>query len=248
MVSWVSALFLGMAGLLPQLGQTPKTATFLPSVSVLLPPDVSSETVQISYFLVGPFGGYGAYLTQQTGVNSYEIPTIVEGKVATEVRMIIYAPGCEIQKLTIALAKTSSVSQKFLCQRVKTIKLAGQIVSNELLTNNHSELSVTYMAYWAHGFYGIKDGFVTQFHVASISLDTNGMFRLDLPYFSEDAGAPSSQERSSFRLTLRDSKTWNPITLLQPDMSEYRTGNHSLRIQPPYPDGLRFRVFGFEFN
>src|SRR5258708_33280422 len=83
LVSWVSVLLLGMAGLLPQSAQTPKTASFLPSVSISLPPDILSETVQISYFLVGPFGGYGGYAAQRTGGHSYEDSTIGEGKAAT---------------------------------------------------------------------------------------------------------------------------------------------------------------------
>src|SRR5882762_3319079 len=99
-----------MAGLLPQSAQTPKSAGFLPSVSILLPPDILSETVQISYFLVGPFGGYGGYAAQRTGVRSYDIPTVVEGKAATEIRMIVYASGCEIQQFVIPLAEDSRVS------------------------------------------------------------------------------------------------------------------------------------------
>jgi len=87
-----------MAGLRPQSAQTPKTASFLPSVSISLPPDILSETVQISYFLVGPFGGYGGYAARRTGVHSYEIPTMVDDKAATEIRMIVYASGCEIQQ------------------------------------------------------------------------------------------------------------------------------------------------------
>src|SRR5882762_10417512 len=88
-VGWVLAILLGMAGLLPQSAQTPKIASFLPSVSISLPPDILSETVQISYFLVGPFGGYGGYAAQRTGVHSYEIPTMLDGKAATEIRMIV---------------------------------------------------------------------------------------------------------------------------------------------------------------
>ena len=65
MVGWVLAILVGMAGLLPQSAQTPKTATFLPSVSISLPPDILSETVQISYFLVGPFGGNGGFAAQR---------------------------------------------------------------------------------------------------------------------------------------------------------------------------------------
>lgn len=111
MFSWGSVLLIGLAGLLPQSAQTPKIASFLPSVSISLPPDVFSETVQISYFLIGPFGGYGAYVTQRAGVHSYEIPTMVEGKVATEIRMIVYAPGCEVQQFVLPLAEHSRVNQ-----------------------------------------------------------------------------------------------------------------------------------------
>lgn len=58
------------------------------------------------------------------------------------------------------------------------------------------------MAYWAHGFYGIADGFITQFGLATVSPDANGMFRVDLPYFSADAAASSSQGRAGFWLML----------------------------------------------
>src|SRR6266699_2418414 len=146
-----------MAGLLPQSAQTPKTASFLPSASISLPPDILSETVQISYFLVGPFGGYGGYAAQRTGVHSYEIPAIVEGKAATDIRMIVYASGCEIQQYVLPLAEHSRVNQEFQCQRAETVRLSGKIVPTALVSDNNAELVVTYMAYWAHGFYGIAD-------------------------------------------------------------------------------------------
>ena len=107
MVGWVSAILLGMAGLLSQSAQTPKTASILPSVSISLPPDILSETVQISYFLLGPFGGYGGYAAQRTGVHSYDIPTMVDGKAATEIRMIVYASSCEIQQFVLLLTEHS---------------------------------------------------------------------------------------------------------------------------------------------
>ena len=156
MVGWVLAILLGMAGLLPQSAQTPKIASFLQSVSISLPPDILSETVQISYFLVGPFGGYGGYAAQRTGVQSYDIPTVAEGKAATEIRMIVYASGCEIQQFVIPLAEHSRVSQEFPCQRVETIKLSGHIVPDELVRDTNAELVVTYMAYWAHGIRHIR--------------------------------------------------------------------------------------------
>ena len=233
--------------LLSLLAQTPKTASFLPSVSVSLPPGVLSETVQISYFLVGPFGGYGGYVAQRAGVHSYEIPTMVEGKDATEIRMIVYASGCEIQQFVLPLAEHSRVNQEFQCQRAETVRLSGKIVPTALVSDNNAELVVTYMASWAHGFYGITDGIVTEFHLATVSPDAKGMFEVDLPYFSaDDAEASSPQHRASFRLMLRDSKTWNLIAPnLEPEKQELRLEEHSLRIQSYYPDDLLFTAEHF---
>ena len=246
MVGWVLAILLGIAGLLPQPAQTPNTASFLPSVSISLPPDILSETVQISYFLVGPFGGYGGYAAQRTGVHSYEIPAMVDGQAATEIRMIVYAPGCDIQQFVLPLTEHSRVSQEFPCQRVKTVKLSGKIVPSALVRDNNAELVATYMAYWAHGFYGISDGFVIEFHLATVSPDAEGMFQVDLPYFSGDVEASSSQRRASFWLMLRDSKTWNHIASnLEPEKQELRLTEHGLRIRSHYPDDLIFTAEPF---
>jgi hypothetical protein len=86
----ILVILLGVASFLGTT-QTPAQTDDLPVVSIALPRNVPSETVQISYFLVGPFGGHGGYAAQRTGVHSYEIPTVVEGKAATEIRMIVYA-------------------------------------------------------------------------------------------------------------------------------------------------------------
>jgi hypothetical protein len=60
--------------------------------------------------------------------------------------MIVYAPGCEIQRFVIPLAEDSRVSQEFLCQPVETVKLSGHIVPDVLVRNTNAELVVTYMA------------------------------------------------------------------------------------------------------
>jgi len=207
----------------------------------LIPVDIPSETVQISYFLVGPFGGYGGYTEQRAGLHSYEISPLVEGKAATEIKMIVYAPGCEIQTFVLPLTENSRVKQEFECQRVATVKLSGQIVPTELVRENNAELVVNYMAYWAHGFFGIADGFVTEFRLATVSPDTNGVFQVELPYFIADDEASPSRRRAGFWLMLRDSKTWNHIAFnLEPEVPDLRLEEHSLRIRPYYPDGLKF--------
>jgi len=158
-----------LSALLALEAQNLSKAESFPSVSLLIPVEIPSETVQISYFLVGPFGGYGGYTEQRAGLHSYEISPLVEGKAATEIKMIVYAPGCEIQTFVLPLTENSRVKQEFECQRVATVKLSGQIVPTELVRENNAELVVNYMAYWAHGFFGIADGFVTEFRLATVS-------------------------------------------------------------------------------
>jgi hypothetical protein len=40
---------------------------------------------------------------------------------------------------------------------------------------------VDYMAYWARGFFGIEDGMVTQFRLATVSPDSDGVIHVELP-------------------------------------------------------------------
>jgi hypothetical protein len=181
MIRCIFVILLVMSGFLSLEAQIPSKQDDFPSVSVLLPANIPSETVQISYFLIGPFGGYGGYTKQRPGLHSYEISALVEGKTASEIRMIVYASGCEIKTFVLALTEDSRVKQEFECQRVATVKLSGQIVPTELVRKNNAELVVNYMAYWAHGFFGIADGLVTEFRLATVSPDANGVFQLSCP-------------------------------------------------------------------
>jgi hypothetical protein len=143
----ILVILLGVAFFLDP-SRTPAQADGLSFVSIALPQDIPSESVQISYYLVGPFGGYGGYAAKQSGVTSYQIPTVIDGKAATEIRAIVYASGCEIQKFVIPLMEQSSVIREFTCQRVAPIRLSGQIEPNELAKYGNAELVITYRAWW----------------------------------------------------------------------------------------------------
>jgi len=174
-------------------------------------------------------------------LQSYEIPAAVEGKAAREIRMIVYASGCEIETFVFPLTEGSRVRQKFECKRAATVHLVGQIVPTELATKSNAELVVNYMAYWAHEFFGIMDGRVTEFQLATVSPDSRGAFQVELPYFAADIADSSSQQRAGFRLTLRDSKTWNPIAdSLEPQDTDLQLEVPNLAIRSHYPNGLKF--------
>lgn len=241
MTPCVLSILLVMSAFLSSAVQTPSKLDDFPSVSVLLPANIPSETVQISYFLIGPFGGYSGYTKQQPGLRSYEMSASVEGKAASEIRMIIYASGCEIKTFVLPLTGDSRLTEEFECQRAATVQLSGQIVPAELVIKNNAELVVFYMANWSHGFFGIADGMVTEFRLATVSPDANGVFQVDLPYFTADTADSSSQARANFRLMLQDSKTWNHLASnLEPEVPELRLKVPGLRILSHYPYGLKF--------
>jgi hypothetical protein len=120
------------------------------------------------------------------------IYALVDGEVASEIRMIVYASGCEIETFVLPLTKDPRVKQGFECQPATMVPLSGQIVPTELVRGNNAELVVEYVANWAHGFFPVADGFVTEFRVATVSPDENGFFQVGLPYFKADADAAAA--------------------------------------------------------
>ena len=181
LITLVGAVFLQFA--MPALS---KVEDF-PSVSILLPANVRSETVQIAYQLRGPFGGYSMYTEPRRDLRAYAIPASVEGKAATEIRTIVYATGCEIQTFVITLAEDSRVQQEFICEPVRSVTLSG-FVPNQLVSAGNAELRITYSAYWAHQFFSIADGPVVEFKLATLRPDANGAFQVDLPCFRHSFG------------------------------------------------------------
>ena len=233
-----SALFLILAGPEPRSSQDSEQ---IPQVSITLPREIDSEEVQIHYFLIGPFGGYASYVPQRPGVSSYQVGAAVEGRAAESMRIVVYAPGCRFQTFVLAVSGTENREVRFLCQPLQTVRLNGRL-SAELLKNENAELVVRYSAFWVNEFFGITDGIVTQLEVAKTKPAADGSFEMEIPDFAADAQIPFFSESSaSLSLSLRDSKTLNPIVFnLEPELPEFRTQTNMLRIQSTYPMGLRF--------
>lgn len=234
-------ILLGLAGARYLAVAQPSRQENSPSVSLTIPQGIPSETVQISYFLVGAFGGSGGRLDRQPGVQSYQIRASVNGKAATRIKSLAYVPGCRIQTFDFVLVETSDIKEDLVCETLPRVILSGQIIPSDTNRHPNSELTITFMAFWAHEFFGIMDGMVTELRLATVSLDANGRFQVDLPDFTSDTTTSSFRQNASLRLVLRDSQTLNIIAVnLEPEMSDLLSADHNLRIRPFYPDGLKF--------
>jgi hypothetical protein len=203
-----------------------------PAASISLPTDIPSETVQIRYFMTGSFGGYGGFIEPRPNQTDYEIDASTQGKPSDSIKILVYATGCKFQTFDLDLLQVPNPKVRFACEPLPQIRIDGEIPS-ALMRHENAELNVHYMAFWASRFFGIADGPVTEFQVATTTPDLDGNFRVDIPDFSADNKDSSYPGGATLRFTLGDSN-------LVPEQTEYRSETQELRILSSYPAGLKF--------
>jgi hypothetical protein len=206
-----------------------------PGITLYLPPDIASETVQINYFMLGSFGGYGSYVTAEKGRVSYDIPASVDGKPAEAVKVIAYMPGCEIMKLEITIQRASE-ARTLPCKVLGRVPLHGRILPVSVAQSPEIEVEIRYEADWDHDFFGIADGMVTTIRVATVIPDEDGRFEVDLPDFFRQANLG----KGSFQFMLRNKASGNIVELLNPGNMHRFLGE--LAISSSYAPFVLFRA------
>jgi len=229
---FLASLILGGGGLVLAEAQLPK-------VSINLMPDVPYERVFGRYVLYGPFGAYGGFLRKQSS-RRIQIPAVVEGKPASQLKMFIGAPGCKMATFDIRILNLLDTQESFMCSPAPTVNLVGQIRPASLLRNKDTTVSIDYMAGWACGFFGLADCMVPQITVGTVRPDTDGVFSIELPDFSADSKASDADGGTELQLILRDAKTYNILAFLEPESETSRTASRNLRISSFYPQNLGF--------
>jgi hypothetical protein len=205
-----------------------------PKISLTLPSDIPSETVQINYFMIGPFGGYGGFVRTEKGRSTYDVVASVDGNAPASVKVIAYLPGCEIATLEIPTQGTT-LSRSLSCKPLGRILLRGQISPISIIQDHPpAEVEVEYLAMWGHQFFGIMDGPVTSLHVATVVPDEKGQFEVAVPDFSKQPNLGEGE----FQFILRQTTTGNIIAFLRPTSVE--RGDVGLKVRPSYPPLTQF--------
>jgi len=151
--------------------------------------------LSIQYFLGGPFGGFGNLVRTAPDVREYIVETSREGQPATMFKAIIYCPGKRIVLLTrsaVAGRLAGTVSIKL--EALERVPLSGRLVSEA--TGQDLNIEALYQADWAHSFFGIVDGPVASFTVATTKVAADGTFALEVPDFAHDPVVTSFDERA----------------------------------------------------
>src|ERR1700692_3196478 len=142
--------------------QSPGT---LPTVSISLPADVPSETVQIRYFMTGSFGGYGGFIEPRPNQTDYEIDASTQGTPSDSIKILAYATGCKFQTFDLDLVQMPNPKVRLDCAPLPQIRIDGEIPS-ALMRHETAELNGRSIAFWARRFFGIAASPVTELHVA----------------------------------------------------------------------------------
>jgi hypothetical protein len=202
-------------------------------------PDRADLTgLSIQYYLTGPFGGFGSFVRTSRDIREYVLETSYRGQQATTLKAIIYCPGYRIvlldeSQLDSSRFGTRSIEFKPLGQ----VPLSGRLISVPL--SRGLSIEAVYLAHWGHDFFGIADGAVASFTVATSQVDADGSFSFQVPDFAHDPVVASFDEgpmRGELRLIPRESETGNiPYSLEEIQNAEREV---HLPIGAEYPRDL----------
>jgi hypothetical protein len=207
---------------------------------IRLPSEVRSEQVQVRYYLTGPFGAKGGSLKAEPERNSYLIETSVNHQAADSLRVILYAPGCQIVTLSIASISEAEKGTDLNCEDLPPMTFSGRVDLPEALRARPYEVEIIYLAYWAHTFFRIEDGPVTSFVLARVAPDESGAFHVELPNFNRDGVTESYRRHAGLQFIARELGTGNIVAFLEP-VNVHDNDSRGLAIKPKYPAEVIFK-------
>jgi hypothetical protein len=231
-------MLLGLAFLVVEAGsgQEGEPAPF----EIRLPSEIRSEQVQVRYYLTGPFGGYGDFVKAEPERNAYLIGTSVNHQAAGTLKVIFYAPGCQIVTIAVPSLSESEKAADVSCEDLPSLTFNGRVELPESLHRRPYEVEIIYMAYWANGFFRITEGPVTAFQLARVTPDEGGAFHVLLPNFTKDAVTESFHRNAALRFIARERDTGNIVSSLGPANVQGKN-SRDLPLKPKYPAEVIFK-------
>jgi hypothetical protein len=203
-------------------------------VEIKMPDGLPSESIFVRYVLDAD--DLSDWVQPRTGVSSYLIDTNRAGRPATQMRAILYVPGCAIQTLDLSLARLDSQHYSFRCESLPNVPIVGTLTRTNRLFGHDVRVQAKYVARWAQAFLGVAD--IPTIPVGDVAqVASNGMFHLSLPDFSQDPLAGVPDYPGEFQLWATDRTSDKVVAQLTPVVnSASKTRMGGLRIQSEYPE------------
>jgi hypothetical protein len=175
-------------------------------VEIKLPTSIPSERFFVRYVLDGQ--DLGNWVYAPPGVSSFGISTLVDGRPATGIKAVLYAPGCALQTLDLKLSGSGTIPYSFVCRPVRNIEVNGLLVRSDRLWQHAVKLETRYVARWATPFLGLDKAVPTSITVGDVtSLTPEGRFHVVVPDFSEDLSTKQGDPPGEFQVWAKDQTT-----------------------------------------
>ena len=166
--------------------------------------------------MTGDFGGYGGFVRTKPNLHGYVIDTSYQNKPASTLKIILYCPGYGIELLNLpSLSDLSDMSESVKLKPLPAVHLSGKIVTPEGSALKDFKMEVIYWAFWELEFFGIADGPVSPFKLASADVSRDGSFSVAVPDFTRDPAIAHFMEKGVIGLSARDPKTGNFVYKLE---------------------------------
>ena len=180
---------------------------------------------------------FGGWVQPHPGVSSYFISTAREGRLATRVKAILYAPGCAIQTLDLPVSASSNQQYSFVCLPLSNVWIDGTLTHTNRLYGREVKLETRYVARWAQRFLELGAGIVTAIPVGDMAdVSPAGRFRLLVPAFSQDPLAGALDQPGELQIWARDKINGEIVAQLIPAGNEVmKSRMGSLKIMSEYP-------------
>jgi len=180
------------------------------SILLRIPSTVDTTGLDISYFITGDFGGFGGFVRTKPNLHGYVIDTSYENKPARTLKIIVYCPGYGIELLNLpSLSDLSDMSASVELKPLPAVHLSGKIVTPEGGALKDFKIEVIYWAHWKLEFFGISDGAVSPFKLASADVSRDGSFSVAVPDFIRDPAIAPFMEKGVIGLRACDPRTGN---------------------------------------
>ena len=208
------------------------------SVEIGLPPQVNSGSFFIRYVLAGDT--LGGWVQPQAGVSSYMIGTMRGTRPATELKAVLYAPGCAIKTLDVRLfAGQKSEQVAFVCQPLGSVPITGRVVLPDRFEGRAVKVEARYIVRWAQAFLGIDDSLVLAIPTGTSDITADGSFHLTVPDFSRDPESAAGYPASEIQIWAKDKADGSLVAELVPNgLPQIKTRMGGLKIQGQYPAGM----------
>jgi hypothetical protein len=153
------------------------------------------------------------WINPQDGELTYAI-TRLSANDTSQVRGIVYSPGCALQTFDIAIQEPRSYRYSFPCEPISQIEIHGSIPQLGRLYDGDVRIEAKYVADWAPDFFKYDDGTTTEIPLGGAgTLDDQNHFHLPIPDLSRDKLAGSPTRGGEIRIFIRNQKSGQIIDL-----------------------------------